>query len=341
MSWRSAVVSGLALVVGCGGPETNVEPLSEAPFSDTPAADSGGTGDTAAPDDTDTLPGEYIYEEEENAGALLTPDDVSAALTEALGVFLTDLDPFLVLAAVDAAVSFEDAGCPYYYTDYYPLYGYYYWYGGCDTDAGTSFDGYLYGIHYDPFTSSGYYYPDYGWWYGDGAVERSDGQSLEISGYWSMYKWEYYTPASTYLYVYAYGEASWAGPAYRDTWLADSASISYTMTGAFDPLLGAWLQIDGGVAGLSTATDSLWFDGVFMATAQQGSSCPAEPSGTISVRDAAGEWYDVEFQGPAYAGAASFPPECDGCGDVWYRGTNIGQACPDLSGMTTWEGSPW
>jgi hypothetical protein len=340
MRWRWL---GLVLAAGCGAPENSVEPVVEAPASDVPAVeDTAPAADTVPPEDTgDTLPGEYIYDEDEDAGALLAPDEVSAALTEAVGAFLTDLDPFLVLAAIDDAVSFEDAGCPYYYTDYYRLYGYYYWYGGCDTEEGTSFDGYLYGIHYDPFTSSGYYYPDYGWWYGDGSVDRADGQSLEISGYWSMYQWLYSSPASAYVYVYAYGDAEWDGADYAGTWLGDAASLSYTMTGASDPQSGAWVQLDGGVSGLSGGTDSVWFDGVYMATAGYGSSCPQEPSGTISIRDDAGEWYDVEFQGPTYAGGSSFPPECDGCGDIWYRGTNIGQACADLSVMTDWEGVPW
>ena len=91
---------------------------------------------------------------------------------------------------------------------------------------------------------------------------------------------------------------------------------------------------------LGTA-NSIWFDGVWIATEGQGSDCPIEPSGTISIRDDAGDWYDVEFQGPGYSGAASFPPECDGCGDVWYQGENLGQACVDFSAMTDWEGSPW
>ncbi len=332
----------LPLFTACA-PETGVTPTATDPgLSDSPPVDTApDTADTGAQDTDTDLPGEYIYDED-TAAALLGPDEVAAAVEEAVTAVFSDVDPFLVLAAVDAAVSFEDEGCPTYYDEYYTLYGYEYWYGGCETDDGSAFTGYLYGIHYEPFWSYGYYYyPDYGWWYGDMAIDRADGQSYELSGYWSMYRWEVMQPAQTYVYVYAYGEPRWEGGTYGDTWLGQGASLSYTLTGGFDPQLGSWLSVDGGLSGLDGAANSVWFDGVYMATAGQGSSCDLEPSGTISIRDAAGDWYDVEFQGPAYVGASSFPPECDGCGDIWYQGQNIGQACPDTSRLVDWEGSPW
>ena len=89
MRWRWL---GLVLAAGCGAPENSVEPVVEAPASDVPAVeDTAPAADTVPPEDTgDTLPGEYIYDEDEDAGALLAPDEVSAALTEAVGACLTD-----------------------------------------------------------------------------------------------------------------------------------------------------------------------------------------------------------------------------------------------------------
>jgi hypothetical protein len=78
-----------------------------------------------------------------------------------------------------------------------------------------------------------------------------------------------------------------------------------------------------------------------MATAAWGSDCPQEPSGTLAIRDEANEWYTVAFDGPSYAGGETFPAACDGCGEVWYRGTSLGLVCPDLSTLTQWERSPW
>jgi hypothetical protein len=73
-----------------------------------------------------------------------------------------------------------------------------------------------------------------------------------------------------------------------------------------------------------------------MLSTASGSECSSEPGGTVSVRDAEGEWYDVTFQGPVSGSSTSFPAECDGCGEVWFRGAPIGDVCPDLSTLQTW-----
>jgi hypothetical protein len=297
---------------------------------DTPPAD---TGDTALPDP-------YIYEDETPPDALLDEAGVARALEEALSTFFTEMDPFLALEALDAAVAVGDGYCPYRYEEYEELYGYQYLYGGCSAAGGTSFEGYIYGDHIPGFWSSVYYYPDYGWWYGDMTME-GEAEAFTLTGYWNMYRWEILEPAQTYVYVNSTGDALWEGETYGDTWLGWGMSTAYTLSGGFDPQLGSWLQIDGGVSALPGETDSLWMDGVFIGSAGHGSTCPLEPSGTLSVRDAAGGWYDVDFQGPSYAGASSFAPECDGCGDIWYRGEPFGQACLDFSPLTTWIGSPW
>jgi hypothetical protein len=331
----------LLLVFGCVPQDTALHP-TDPPVADTPAfvedtapVDTGDTGDTAE------LPGEYIYDADDDLGNLLTVEEVAASLEEGVGALMSEMNPFMVLAALDSAVAASDSTCPYHYTEYEELYGYDYWYGGCTTAEGSTFTGSIYGIHYDPFWSSYYYYPDYGWWYGDVAIDRADGQGLELAGSWSMYRYEIQNPAQSYLYVSAYGEPRWVGSDYGDTWLGRDPSLSYTMTGGSDPQLGAYTSIDGGLSGLDGAASSIWFDGVYMATARWGSSCALEPSGTVSIRDAAGDWYDVDFQGPAFSGATSFPAECDGCGDVWFRGEPLGQACADLSALTGWMGSPW
>jgi hypothetical protein len=334
----------LALLgVACTTPENTVSPRNDDPVGtdtpvDTEPADTASDTDANVADSG--LPSDYVYDEEDDVGALLDADGVAGALEEALGSFLR-VDPFLILAGVDDAVEADDATCPYHYTDYEELYGYDYWYGDCSTSDGTDFTGYLYGIHYDPFESYGYLYDNYGWWYGDMAIDRADGQRFDLSGYWSMYQYTYMYYPLVYSYAYAYGEPRWEGADYGDTWLGAGASVSFTAYAYYYEGAGTYFAIDGGISALEGTANSIWFDGVYIATAGQGSDCPIEPSGTISIRDDAGDWYDVEFQGPAYYGAATFPPECDGCGDVWYEGSNLGQACIDFSEMTDWEGSPW
>ncbi len=340
----------LLVMAACVAPESNLS-ANNPPVVDDPAdgadtagddgADTGGA-DTGGADDTsaDTgAPSEYVYDEDEDLGNLLSVADVERALRAGVTTVLHDMDPFLVLEAFDVARSAEDAYCPYHYEDYEELYGYDYWYGGCSTADGTSFAGTIYGINYAPFWSSYYYYPAYGWWYGTATVDRADGQSMDFSGSWSMYRYEYGT--SAYVAVSAYGDSRWQGAQYGGTWLAEESSLSYAVSGGSAPNVGAYISVDGGVSGLTGTANSVWFDSVFMASAGQGSSCPDEPSGTISIRDAAGDWYDVVFHGPAYAGASSFPATCDGCGEVWYEGRELGEACVDLSSLTTWTGSPW
>lgn len=334
----------LLVMVGCGAPESTLaakNPAVPEDARDDTAADDTAADDTAA-DDTaaDTAsPSEYVYEEEEDPGNLLSVEEVAVALERGVGAVLHEMDPFLVLEAFDVAMAAEDASCPYHYEDYEELYGYDYWYGGCSTADGSSFSGTIYGINHDPFWSWYYYYPAYGWWYGTAGVNLADGQSMELSGSWSMYRYEY--GASAYIAVSAYGDARWTGARYGDTWLGGNASASYSMSGGSTPGYGAYLSMDGGISALPGTANAVWFDEVYIASAEQGSTCPEEPSGTISIRDAAGDWYDVEFHGPAYAYASSFPASCDGCGDVWYEGRKLGEACVDFASLTAWTATPW
>ena len=183
----------LALALyGCATPE-NVVKGTDDPIGtdDPPISDTAGTADTVdSGGTTEDLPSDYVYDDTTTATALLDADGVADAIQEALGSFL-EMDPFLLLTAVDDAVDADDATCPYHYTEYEALYGYDYWYGDCSTADGSDFAGSLYGIHYDPFESYGYLYDGYGWWYGDMAIDRADGQSFDLSGYWSMYQYTY------------------------------------------------------------------------------------------------------------------------------------------------------
>ena len=43
----------------------------------------------------------------------------------------------------------------------------------------------------------------------------------------------------------------------------------------------------------------------------------------------------------AFGGAPVFSPDCNGCCQVNYRGEDLGEVCPDFSGLTYWEGRPW
>jgi hypothetical protein len=163
-----------------------------------------------------------------------------------------------------------------------------------------------------------------------------------MAGYFYGYEYTYLPSPTSYVYLSYTGGAHWSGATFGETWLGDDVSLAIVVSGAAVPGSGAYLTLQGGLDGYGgTYADSVRFEGVYMATAAWGSDCPQEPSGTLAIRDEANEWYTVAFDGPSYAGGETFPAACDGCGEVWYRGTSLGLVCPDLSTLTQWERSPW
>ncbi len=325
--------------------------VGSAPTGATPGADQGDgadggadEGDTARPDSDDTgdaLPTEYVIEDDEPPPLLSLPE-VEQSLVEVVAAF-RNWRPFLVYEAHAAMLADGDGACPIPYDYYYPTYGYYYYYGSCAAESGLTYDGYIYGITYGTeFDTASYVYDHYAWWYGEGAARLSDDQRFDMSGYFYTYNYRYLDTEISTVYLSFTGEALWTGDTYGDTWLGEARSLSLTVLGNGAPGQGAAISLEGGMSGLSTPhTDTVRFEGLYMATEAWGSDCPIEPSGTVSVRDSAGEWYAVRFDGPAHAGAESFPPKCDGCGEVWYRGASLGTVCPDLSALTSWERNPW
>lgn len=104
---------------------------------------------------------------------------------------------------------------------------------------------------------------------------------------------------------------------------------------------GRVMELDGDLAGFEGSVTAVTFDRVYMYSASVGGACELEPSGTLSVRAEDGGWYDVDFQGPSDSDAIAFPPDCDGCGQVFYRGEWLGEVCPDLTPLLNWELEPW
>ena len=46
-----------------------------------------------------------------------------------------------------------------------------------------------------------------------------------------------------------------------------------------------------------------------------------------------GSWYDVLFDGPNDLQPETPPDLCDGCGQVYYQGDAMGEACADFSAL--------
>lgn len=358
----------LALALGCRS-ESKVDPLddgSEEVVDETPEAedpvettgelpegtlDNSGLGGAIPGDaviETDELPDDYVYEEDA-VEPELSLDDVQAGIEDGLWTYFW-VDPAMLhdlyrdLTSVpEADVISGAADCPYYYDYYYTDYGYFYWYDTCSTDDGTGFSGYALSYDYAGLVSGGYTYPEYGYISASGAVTSPAGATLDLAGYSYMYEYDY-GGSYGYHYNYIYGNFSYDGEGYEDTWLAAGLSLNlYTSAFQYNntETPNLYVQFSGSLAGMTGAVNTIVFVDTYFHTAAMGSNCDAEPSGTISVRGSDGEWYDVEFQGPPYMGSSVFPTDCDGCGQVYFRGEYLGDVCPDFSALSDWENRPW
>ena len=238
-----------------------------------------------------------------------------------------------------------DDDCPYVYDYYYESYGRTYWYDSCTSDDGTSYAGY--GIHgrtqdYVDDTTT-YEYSDNAYFAGSAKVVAPNGDTLEAAGASSTYA--FYYPAYDRYYSYAsiWGTFRWDGLGADASWLGQDLAVDlYTYAIDYDGYdVGVYTYLDGSLSGFAGAVNAVWFDGVLLQSEDVGSDCGIEPGGLISVRDDAGDWYDVVFDGPSYSGGFAFGPDCDGCGEAWFRGEAMGTVCPDFSSMFAWDTRPW
>jgi hypothetical protein len=261
---------------------------------------------------------------------------VEEVLAQVLGA-----DPAVLFDAQRAAYAQGDGDCPYVYDDYVDVYTYYYWYDSCSTDQGASFDGYSYWYDGDGQTLGGTPYEEYQTFYGLTDIHLADGQRYEQTGSASLTNVHYADYAYRYVGWSVSGDFIWTGDAWGDTWLGRDQSMQLSGYGYQYDSGGTLLYLDGTVGGLSGEFDAVSIGALFAMDEAIGNSCP-EPGGSISLHEAStGEWYDVDFQGPPYWGAETFPPECDGCGTLYHRGEALGQVCPDLALLTTWRTRPW
>lgn len=339
----------LILLAACGTPDGAVTPHDgrDAGSSDPPGQsdpDPGTQGGTTTAPEEETG-SDYIYDEEEQAGPLHDLDEVAESVGEVLDA-LTRVDPHTLTATYEALrTEGGDDSCPYYYTDGDgdDYYGYQYWYDSCTSDGGTTFQGYGYSYYYEPFDSGSTHYDDYAYVQLYGSITDRLGDALEVSGYYYHYTYGSRGTADRYGYAYLVGDARWNDEDAQGTWLAQDLSLDlyYSWSYDSDVEVGTGLSVSGSMSGLTGPMNSALLDDFYLYSADLGSPCDLEPSGSLSVRDADGEWYHIAFQGPAWSGAPVFGPDCDGCGQVTWRGDELGEVCPDFGALTSWEGRPW
>lgn len=269
------------------------------------------------------LPTPYIYDEEAPPAPTVTAADLEVGIADAVAAAMSiDADP--VFAAYDAAMAGRTDVCPATYDDGY---GGRYWYDACTTDGGAMFEGYGY----------------------DYAGEYYDGTYLATVAYRSSYLAATVTDASGRVFGgagsvawtrsdgdagdhyrdrYVQGSFAWDGPEDDGTWVEAGLSPDlYVARYWIDGVDGSYVGLDGGLAPLGGAFVAASFDGV-VAMSPAFSECD-EPAGTIALRDAEGNWFDVLFDGDEN-GYAVDPSRCDGCGTAYFRGDPIGAVCVDV-----------
>lgn len=134
------------------------------------------------------------------------------------------------------------------------------------------------------------------------------------------------------------GTNSWDGPGVGGTWMEDALQPAITLDfnsyddGARDGRVSGVVAVDLGVF------DAVAYGDTTVRNAASGAACWEEPEGSVSLRDANANWYEVRFDGGVEVDDLD---SCDGCGEVWWRGESLGEVCVDFSSWLGWGASPW
>lgn len=144
----------------------------------------------------------------------------------------------------------------------------------------------------------------------DGSMRDALGQTFLFGG--SLLFRFYATPGQSGNYeAEILGTYRFSGA--KTGWLAEGTSTASYLSGTIEAD-GRWTLLANG--GFSVGTQA-----VGLADFGYNTACPDMPSGTISIRDADGYWYDLVYD----------ESSCDACGEVWFDGRqDLGRACADV-----------
>ncbi|MDP6932103.1 MAG: hypothetical protein QGG40_04265 [Myxococcota bacterium] len=291
-----------------------------------------------ATDTGDVLPGPYIYDDDGLPEPSFDAESVSEAVTATVQTLLT-INATPLLQAYHLGMDQSDEGCPTYYdADDLDL-----WLDDCTAESGASFDGYMYHAEYEDYEASDGVVSDGEAFAGVARITDSDGYTFDASGTVSELIGVGTNDEDVFQLTVS-GSFSWDHPGAESTWLADGLSPDLSLYAAhYDSggLQGNGMYITGGFSGLTGEVTTVYLDEVLIVDELLGTNCEDEPSGTISVRDQDGYWYDVMFDGPTFEEFEVDEETCDGCGSAWFRGEYVGDACVDFSPWLEWDGTPW
>lgn len=281
-----------------------------------------GTTDATSGETAAELPSAWLYDETTSGAPNLDADAVSAGTQAVLDRVLTfNANP--ISRSYDEMMALADAECPPISSST-PGGGA--WETNCTAESGAEFAGFV-----SAYSSE------------DGAVVRRfraeatitalDGRRLTMAGD-AESRWQAQSNGESRSSAVS-GVMYYDGPAADGTWLAEDVELSleYNLVTADGALVS--LGLEGAVAGLEGEMSAVSFSDVQFSF-PSGSACALEPAGTVAVRDAEGVWADLVFDAEydSESGLTIDEPElCDGCGTLWYDGTEFGQSCVDLTAL--------
>jgi hypothetical protein len=334
MVWLSALAL-TACTPDVLSPITEPAPVARAAGED-PGGDGGGGTEEQPDSATEDLPSAYEYEGDVVVGDPVDLGVVESALDRALaGARGYNSEP--AYDAYSAAMVSARPDCPI--ADREPAAEF--WIDHCVTSDGSVFQGFV----------------SRTMWVGDGSggqalggnVFNADATITTAAGYTFVMLGDLYDLsgriAANDVHV-AYtewssgiaGTTQWDGPGFAGTWVGDglTPAIALDFIGYEN---GAREGTANGVVGMDLPPfDAVSFGDVAVWNDLTGAECAAEPGGTVSLRDSDGDWYDVAFDGGLTVSDVS---ACDGCGEVWWRGQDLGQVCVDVSPLLDWVQAPW
>lgn len=286
---------------------------------------------------TDETPPAYLGEIPESDPPRFNTDEVATAIEDAIDQ-ARGITAGPVLNVYNQMMAGADADCPQWtVTDEGdPL-----WLDNCTSSLGVTFDGYGVSV---PLVNS----PDGGGNVWNGVqmfsvaqMTGSGGGTLSLGGSAGMLTAVNANNGNLTYYTYLGNGYSWDGVA-TGSWLDQAVSPELSLYAIRNPNSGATItQLSALITIDEGPIAAVVMDNLYMLRDPLGNLCSAEPSGTISLLDADGRWYDLIFDGPTAANWEVPTETCDGCATAWYRGTSLGTACIDFSALTNWETSPW
>lgn len=281
------------------------------------------------PDGPRAGPTAWTFDAEPPGRVALAPEDLDQGFAD-LVAHLADINPVGAHTGHAWAMSHRDAGCPV--MDEHN--GQDLWWGDCETDAGTLFQGFsLYTRMFD-FPVGDEWVHHYLWYHSHMVVEPASGGAYLALGDNEVRGVERRDGAREQS-VYLLGDHRWTERVGDSTWLQEDLSVwLYMVASEFED--GHAFELNGGASRLPGTLAAVEIAHAELSEAP--GACPLEPAGEMRVWEPSGGWYDVTFDGADASGAAT--DACDGCGTIWFDGAPVGPVCADFSPFLTWE-SGW